>query len=53
MSHSFDDTDDDYEQPTFFAVLRNEVVNVESEDENIIETLSQWKPFFCILGEQL
>ena len=33
MSHSFDDTDDDYEQPTFIAVQRNEVVNVEFDDE--------------------
>ena len=33
MSHSFDDTDDDYEQPTFIAVLINEVVNVEFDDE--------------------
>ena len=42
MSHSSDDTDDDYEQPTFIAVQRNELVNVErTEKENIIETLSQ------------
>ena len=33
MSHSFDDTDDDYEQPSFIAVLINEVVNVEFDDE--------------------
>ena len=35
MSHSFDDTDDDYEQPTFIAVQRNELVNVEFDDENV------------------
>ena len=32
MSHSFDDTD---EQPTFIAVQRNELVNVEFDDENV------------------
>ena len=35
MSHSFDDTDDDHEEPTFIAVQRNELVNVEFDDENV------------------